>query len=66
MSRYFTRPRSAKPLFIETPLWDDAEPQRLHLDVPEHEAVETGLIDVRGEPIMRAPNPVGFGRDREW
>lgn len=34
--------------------------------VPDHHPVDTGLVDARGNTIMRAPNPVGFGRDREW
>lgn len=36
------------------------------LTVDDHEAVETGLIWETGEPIMRIPNPIGFGRDDEW
>lgn len=45
---------------------DEDEPFRPALDVPEHEPVETGLLWEDGEPIMRAPNPIGFGRDEEW
>lgn len=58
MSRYFTRPRANLPLFVEQ-LWHD-EPFKPNLDVPDHEATNTGLIDRRGDPIMRAPNPMGF------
>lgn len=32
----------------------------------DDEATDTGLLDVNGDPIMRAPNPIGFGRDDEW
>jgi len=48
--------------------WDmeDDEPFRPHLDVDGHEPCDTGLICVTGEPIMRLPNPIGFGRDDEW
>lgn len=46
--------------------YDDDEPFRPHLDVDGHEAVDTGLIWETGEPIMRLPNPIGFGRDDEW
>lgn len=60
MSRYFRRPRCNKPLFVETPLWEDAEPMRYSTDVPEHEATFTGLLDKSGEEIWRAPNPMGF------
>ena len=67
MSRYVRGKITAgKPLYIETPLWDDAEPQHLSLSVDDHEAVDTGLILPTGEPIMRLPNPIGFGRDGEW
>lgn len=34
--------------------------------VCDHEAVDTGLIDQDGNMILRAPNPMGFGRDDEW
>lgn len=34
--------------------------------VSDHEAIDTGLLDANGDPIMRAPNPIGFGRDEEW
>ena len=66
MSRYFTRPRAGKPLFVETPLWDDAEPHRPSITVTDHLPVDTGLVNTRGEPIMRSPRPIGFGRDGEW
>lgn len=62
MPRYSTR-AMGKPLFVETPLWDDAEPHRPHLDVPDHEPSFTGLYDVRGDAIYREPNPMGFCAD---
>ena len=45
---------------------DEDEPFRPHLTVDDHEAVETGLVWSDGEPVMRTPNPMGFGRDGEW
>jgi hypothetical protein len=36
------------------------------ISVPEHRPVDTGLVWPNGEPIIRLPNPVGFGRDSEW
>lgn len=36
------------------------------LSVPDHEPTDTGLINLNGETIWRAPNPIGFGRDDEW
>lgn len=45
---------------------DDDCPLIPALTVDEHEAVETGLIWETGEPVMRLPNPMGFGRDSEW
>jgi hypothetical protein len=47
-------------------LWDDAEPHRPDLTVDDHQAVATGLFYPTGEPVMRLPNPIGFGRDSEW
>lgn len=34
--------------------------------VSDHEATDTGLIDADGFSIMRAPNPIGFGKDEDW
>ena len=63
MSRYVVgRIRASKPLYVETPLWEDAEPMRESLTVDDHEAVDTGLIMPSGEPIMRLPEEMGFHR----
>lgn len=60
MARYYTKaiaPRSD---------WDDPYPLLPDLHVPEHRPVDTGLLDIRGNAIMRAPNLIGFGRDNDW
>lgn len=62
MSRYFTRQRAIKPRCE----WSDDYPLTPDISVPDHEPVDTGLVDSRGDAIMRAPRPVGFGRDEEW
>jgi len=62
--RYFTRPRALDR--IQDEFWDDESPLLPSLSVPDHEAVHTGLVDRHGDPIMRAPNPIGFGKDQEW
>jgi hypothetical protein len=64
MSRYVVR--AAKPLFIETPLWDDAHRSAPSLTVDDAKTVKTGLVDLYGNDIMRVAPPVGFGRDEEW
>jgi hypothetical protein len=65
MSRYVIgRVRAGKPLYIETPLWDDNEPFRPGLTVDDHEAVDTGLVTATGEPIMRLPEEMGFHTPR--
>lgn len=46
--------------------YDDEEPFRPSLTVDDHEAADTGLVWPTGEPIMRLPSPMGFGRDEEW
>lgn len=58
MTRYFTRPRAAPE-----GRWDD--PMIPAINVSDHQPVDTGLVDKHGDPIMRAPNPIGFGRDKE-
>jgi hypothetical protein len=45
---------------------DDDGPMIPSITVDDHEAVDTGLLWQDGEPIMRTPNPMGFGRDGEW
>lgn len=57
MARYFSRPKS---LWVDD---EDAWPADVsgHIpDVPDHKATDTGLIDVEGNAIMRAPRPMGF------
>lgn len=66
MSRYFTRPRAA--------IWiGDGEEAVYRVDGPlntptvcDHEATDTGLLDKNGDPIMKAPRSIGFGRRDEW
>jgi hypothetical protein len=55
--------RAAKPLYIETPLWE-SETFRPSLTVDDHQAVDIGLIMPTGEPIMRLPEPMGFHSPR--
>ncbi len=57
MPRYFTRPAKAKVRA------DDEWYSDPFINIPsvcEHEATDTGIIDERGDCIMRAANPVGF------
>jgi hypothetical protein len=61
MNRYIKRPRTTKSWD-----YDEDEPFRPGIEVADHEPVETGLVWPDGEPIMRTPNPMGFGRDGEW
>jgi hypothetical protein len=63
MSRYFTRRMVHRP---RADWLDDDSPLIPSLEVDDHEAVETGIIDLEGNPILRAPNPMGFGRDEDW
>lgn len=46
--------------------FDEDEPLRVNLEVSDHEPVETGLLWPDGEPVMRMPNPIGFGRNEDW
>ena len=67
MSRYFTRKKQIKSsLYVEDDLWDDDISLVPHLTVDSHDAVDTGLLTASGDFIMRAPNPMGFGKDDEW
>lgn len=63
MPRYFTA-RKPKALWTGDDTW--VEPMIPALTVCDHEATDTGILDADGEPIMRAPRPIGFGRDDQW
>ena len=61
MPRYFTKPPRTR---VGDDVWEDAQ---THLPmVSDHQAIDTGLLDLNGNAIMRAPNPIGFGKDDEW
>lgn len=69
MSRYFTlRCKSASACgWVERDYAiKDGEPLIPACDVDTRGPIDTGLITVTGEAIMRTPNPVGFGRDEDW
>lgn len=63
MSRYFTQ--LPAPLRADDDDWY-GRPLIVDPYVAEHHPVDTGLVDIRGCAIMRACNPIGFGRDGEW
>lgn len=65
MSRYFTmKPRA--DLWVGDYDEDPLPVSGLVPSVPEHVAIDTGLVDENGDPIMRAPRPIGFGRGDDW
>lgn len=64
MSRYFSRKRATQ--WVADDLGPEDTGMLPTLSVSDHEAADTGLLDADGVPIMRAPNPMGFGRDGEW
>lgn len=66
MSRYFTRPRALRAFWVEDEHFSPDPTPSPQLTVSDHEATDTGLIDLNGDCIMRAPNPIGFGKDDEW
>lgn len=65
MPRYFTIKQKANLWVEDEAAWDCGSPVGVP-SVCEHEATDTGLLDENGDWIMRAPNPVGFGKDEEW
>lgn len=63
MSRYFSQPQAIRP---RADWIDECNPLLPSLTVSDSVAIDTGLLDAHGDSIMRAPNPMGFGRDGEW
>lgn len=57
MPRYFVQRRKA---WVEDDEgWVEAVAEHIPT-VCDHEPIDTGLVDQSGDPIMRAPNPMGF------
>lgn len=63
MTRYV---RQTAPRQYSDAWADDAFAEPAMLTVCDHDAVDTGLLFDDGTPILRAPNPIGFGREDEW
>lgn len=62
MPRYFTQASRPRAFYVED---EHYLPDLRHDPLPEvsdHVATDTGLLNMRGETIWRAPNPIGFGR----
>lgn len=60
MPRYFIRASRPKADgWVADDVWSEDSGGHIP-DVPEHVAVDTGLLDADGNSIMRAPNPIGF------
>lgn len=63
--RYFIQRKPRASWIGDDDVWPAANAGHIPT-VCDHEATDTGLLDANGDPIMRAPNPIGFGRDDEW
>ena len=65
MAKYFVRPRNqiarkSRAIRAFDDFWSDDIPRPSTLEVCDHEATDTGLVNENGDPILRAPNPMGF------
>lgn len=59
MPRYYSRKKKVSSWVEDEDAWGETTPVGVP-SVCEHEATYTGLLDTKGDCIMRAPNPVGF------
>lgn len=66
MPRYVACPSAPRNPDRPRANWTDYDGLVPDIHVPEAQPVDTGLLDASGNKLMRMPNPVGFGRDREW
>lgn len=64
--RYFARPRAHRPLYVEDDTYESQKAMLPPIVVPDHEAVNTGVLNVNGDDIWRSCRPMGFGRDADW
>lgn len=46
--------------------WEPDVPFNPSLFVDNATPEFTGIIDAEGNPIVKMPRPIGFGRDQEW
>lgn len=63
--RYFIQRRARSFFVADEDTWT-ADVAGHMPTVCDHEATDTGLLDANGDMIMRAPNPIGFGKDEDW
>lgn len=61
MPKYFSNGGWEGDYEYWTPEWE--VPLYQTIDVPDHVASFTGLLDSNGNFILREPRPIGFGRD---
>lgn len=62
MAKYFTRASG----WVEDEIFSPESGPMPNISASGHEATDTGLLDIHGDTIMRAPNPMGFGKNEEW
>lgn len=65
MSSYVVQ-RPTQALWVEDDFYVPASQAQHTPTVSEQVAVNTGLLNAEGHPIMRMPLPIGFGRMEEW
>lgn len=61
MTRYVTASG-----WIEDEHFSERNPSPGPIITDTHRPIDTGLLAANGKPIMRLPNPMGFGREGEW
>lgn len=62
MSRYFTRPHVSRNSEAPRASDDDWNPLLPALTVDGEKQVDTGLVDAKGNSIVRLQEPIGFHR----
>ena len=62
MAKYVTREIKAN----DDEAWWEEYPVVHVPNVDDATLTPTGLVDKRGVPFYRLPNPIGFGRKIEW
>lgn len=60
MSRYATQPVVRSNRTTQRAEWDDYAPMLPSLSVDGEKQVDTGLVDAKGNRIVRLQDPIGF------
>ena len=64
MSRFFIPTKNTRSFYVDDEVF--VRPMDNIPSVCDHDSTPTGLLDINGNEIHKAPRAIGFGRRNEW